>query len=73
MMARCEEVIICEITKGSGEEKDPVRLVTQFWTKDGILLGEADAGAPRYERIIEGWVVPDWMVIRRESEGLKNV
>lgn len=37
------EVIETQILRrGKGIENDPVRVVTQFWTKDGELLGEND-------------------------------
>jgi len=37
------EVIESEIMVGEGEnESDPVRIVTQYHTKDGVLLAEHD-------------------------------
>lgn len=37
------EVIETQILRrGKGVDDDPVRVITQFWTKDGELLGEND-------------------------------
>lgn len=37
------EVIHVEAARGSGTEKDPVRIVHQYWSKDGVLLAENDS------------------------------
>lgn len=37
------EVIHVIATRGKGTEKDPVRPVDQYWSKDGELLAEKDA------------------------------
>ena len=37
-----EEVIKVTAIKGNGTEKDPARQITQYWTKDGILIAEID-------------------------------
>lgn len=36
------EVIHIEATRGRGIEKDPIRIVHQYWSKDGALLAEKD-------------------------------
>jgi len=30
------------LVRGKGEEKDPIRIITQYWTLDGHLLVEDD-------------------------------
>lgn len=37
------EVIHVEAARGSGTENDPVRIVHQYWSKEGKLLAEQDA------------------------------
>lgn len=37
------EVIHVKAARGSGTEKDPVRIVHQYWSKDGVLLAENDS------------------------------
>jgi len=44
-VARIEEVIVVIATRGLGEENDPVRTVTQYWSRNGVLLAEYD---PKY-------------------------
>lgn len=41
-MARIVEFIECEDRRGRGIEGDPIRRVTQYWTKDGELVFELD-------------------------------
>lgn len=36
------EVIHTESTRGKGTEENPVRIVHQYWDKDGKLLAEND-------------------------------
>ncbi|MFQ6578627.1 MULTISPECIES: hypothetical protein [Enterococcus] len=36
------EVIHVETTRGKGTEDDPVRIVHQYWSKEGKLLAEQD-------------------------------
>lgn len=36
------EVIHVEATRGKGTGEDPVRIVHQYWSKDGNLLAEND-------------------------------
>jgi hypothetical protein len=36
------EVIHVIATRGKGTEKDPVRPIDQYWSKDGNLLAEKD-------------------------------
>jgi len=37
------EVVETSLTRrGKGEEEDPVRIITQYWSKDGTLLAEVD-------------------------------
>lgn len=37
------EVIHVEATRGKGTKDDPVRIVHQYWSKEGNLLAEQDA------------------------------
>lgn len=45
-MSRLVEVILTEVKRGVGIEKDPVRFVRQFFTKDGVLAAEYDPFDP---------------------------
>lgn len=36
------EVIHVEAVRGQGTEEDPVRVVQQYWSKEGTLLAERD-------------------------------
>lgn len=36
------EVIHIEAARGKGTDTDPVRIVHQYWSKDGFLLAEKD-------------------------------
>jgi len=36
------QVIRTTALKGSGTSKDPVRIVTQYWSLEGILLAESE-------------------------------
>lgn len=40
--ARVIQVIETMSLRGSGEERDPVRAVKQFWAFDGSLIAESD-------------------------------
>lgn len=40
--AKVIQVIVTTALKGEGTEKDPVRIVTQYWDFKGNLLAEAD-------------------------------
>ena len=48
MNPHIEEVIITEVERGSGTDKDAIRIVKQIWDKEGNLLGEYDEFAPVY-------------------------
>ncbi|MEI5994794.1 hypothetical protein [Candidatus Enterococcus mansonii] len=37
------EVVHVEATRGDGTEENPVRIVHQYWSKDGVLLAEKDS------------------------------
>lgn len=41
-MAKIIELILTEERRGLGKEDDPVRLVTQLFTKEGELVAEKD-------------------------------
>ena len=41
-MAQIIELIIVCGTKGTGEKEDPVRIITELWTKDGTQVAEYD-------------------------------
>jgi len=53
MSAFLLEVIVVEVSKGEGIEGDPVRRVTQFWSKEGVFLSDDDKyeWTPRASRI----------------------
>lgn len=36
------EVIHVEVARGNGTEENPVRIVHQYWSKEGNLLAEND-------------------------------
>lgn len=40
--AKVIQVIETKATRGLGTEKDPVRVVTQYWALDGTFLAEMD-------------------------------
>lgn len=63
-MAHCEEVIICENTRGRGVPYDPFRKILQFWTKSGELLGEIDEWGPEYDPCTGDWLIPEHIKIR---------
>lgn len=46
-MAKLIEAIYTEDRRGLGTKNDPVRLVPQWWTKEGELLFEKDGWAER--------------------------
>lgn len=46
--ARIIEVIETVANRGAGVEGDPVRDVTQYWTKDGDFLAERDPWRPAH-------------------------
>lgn len=37
---RVEEVIVTECIKGEGTSQDPVIAYKQYWTREGIFIGE---------------------------------
>ncbi len=39
------EVIRVQATRGAGIVGDPVRVVMQYWSDDGVLLAESDPNA----------------------------
>lgn len=41
-LAELVEVIHVEAARGEGTEENPVRIVHQYWSKDGQLLAELD-------------------------------
>ena len=41
--ASIEPVIVVKFSKGEGTEKDPVRMVVQYWDLDGNFMFELDA------------------------------
>lgn len=41
--ARVIQVIETKALRGAGTEKDPVRIVTQYWDFEGKLLAEDDS------------------------------
>ncbi len=44
-MNTCKEITLIRTTiarRGKGVENDPVRIITQYWTKEGILVIEFD-------------------------------
>jgi hypothetical protein len=42
MTARLIQVIEVDERRGKGIEGDPVRVVLQYWSTDGVLLAERD-------------------------------
>ena len=40
------EIIFIEFVRGEGTEKDAVRTVEQYWTRDGELIAERDPTRP---------------------------
>ena len=42
-LAKLIEVIEVKVYEGKGIEKDPYRIVVQYWSKKGFLLAENDA------------------------------
>ena len=38
-------VVQLEFVRGLGVEGDPIRLVTQYWTEQGVLIAEQDPEA----------------------------
>ena len=63
-MAHIQNVIITEQRVGRGSEQDPFRMVTQFFSTDGELLGEVDPLSPQYDPCKSEWVVKAWMKTR---------
>lgn len=41
-MAKIIELIIADDTRGTGKEGNPVRRITQLWSKSGELIAEKD-------------------------------
>ena len=41
--ARLVEVIEVHAAKGDGTDKDPMRIITEYWSKDGKLLAVNDS------------------------------
>ncbi len=60
-MAKLIEVIVTHSLRGSGKDEDPIRLVMEYWSKDGKLLCEHDPLAPQYNIGDSSWTVPAWM------------
>lgn len=40
--AQVIEVIAVAVNRGAGTEKDPVRIVNQYWSLDGRMLAETE-------------------------------
>ena len=67
-MAKCEEFIIVENSRGKGIDKsDPCRAVIQIWTKDGTLVAESDPCAPEYNIAKGAFVVDNQRIIQLEE------
>lgn len=66
-MAKLVEIIITDECRGSGTIEDRYRRVTQFWSKEGELLGEHDTVAPKYDIAISGWTAEDEIKIVRNN------
>lgn len=49
-MAKIIELIETEDRRGTGTDKDPMRLVSQLWTKDGQLVAEYDVCGDNWYR-----------------------
>jgi len=43
-MAKLIQVIETTVTKGTGKDNDPLCLVVQYWSVEGLLLAERDEG-----------------------------
>ena len=41
--ARLVEVVEVKTPKGEGTDKDPMRIITEYWSKDGQLLAVNDS------------------------------
>jgi hypothetical protein len=41
-MVKLQEVIVTNIKRRGNGEDDPIRVITQYWSKDGELLAEVD-------------------------------
>lgn len=63
-MAHLQKIIITEQRVGRGTERDPTRMVTQFFSTEGELLGETDPLAPQYDTCKSEWIYPAWMKLR---------
>ncbi len=64
-MAHLEEIIVSVENKGMGEPHDPIRNVTQYWSKDGNLLAENDPLAPIYNRTTAEWSYRAYQKVRK--------
>ena len=40
--AKLQEVIVTDIKRRGNGKDDPIRIITQYWSKDGELLAEVD-------------------------------
>jgi len=70
-MAVLKVLIVAEQFVGRGEKHDPARMITQFWTPDGQLVGEVDPFAPkRCARTGEWLLTPEQR--SRVEEDLSN-
>ena len=41
-----QEIVVVIATRGQGDNGDPVRTVTQYWSREGRLLAEHDPSHP---------------------------
>ena len=64
-----EEIIVVNtgFNRGRGAGHDPCRCVMQFWTKEGVLLGEVDPLGPVYDPTDGAWKIKDWMKTKPEE------
>lgn len=48
---KVQQVIVVESVRGYGLHPDPVRVVRQYWSLDGVLLAESDPDGQRQEAL----------------------
>lgn len=42
LVVQIEEVVKVKVSSGAGTPEDPVRIVVQYWNKNGKLIGQED-------------------------------
>lgn len=68
-MIKLQEVIIAEEKRiGTGKPEDPVRIVKQFWSKEGDLLGEVDPLAPVRCPKDGSFIAPRWAGVKTSDQ-----